>query len=359
MNKINETDIKNKLKSLMANVFEITDPEDIPDNSSMKTMAKWDSIAHVDLLLGIETTFKIKTLPDEIGFTLSFPDIVKFVLSKIDDKVVGVHQPSNEAALSWEELFSGLWAHDQVRDNDTLYIHSRTEDVFSVCGGSLTDAYRILRGEGRTLVFPSFAFTGSSYSKYVEERPRFSVKDTSALTGLMPELVRAEQGVYRSAHPLLSECAIGPKAKWIIQDAHTNPLPFHADSTYARLMELDAAMIGLGVNINTNAIIHMVDDKFRSEYPFDIYMKEPLCFEIELADSRVVKRDFVAYAPDVLKKIKPIKLRPYFKDSPHILNEFEIYGVWFYMLRVRPFIERCTIIAADCLKKGELPPWYL
>lgn len=355
-----ETDIIKGLKSLMADTFGFAGTESISDSASMSTLSEWDSLAHVELLVGIKNKYGIEISPNEIGFTLTVPDLVAFIRSKLDGNKT-FRQVSIAAGLSCDALVSKLFAYDDLRLGDTIYIHSSAKKLISVCSESLFEVYRLLKGDERsqrTIVFPAFAFTGESYSRYIEKTPRFSVKDTSVMTGLFPEVMRAEQNVYRSYHPLLSEYAIGPNAMWITKDAHIDPHPFHEKSTYSRLIALDAAMIGLGVDINTNAIIHMVDDKFRFQYPFDIYLNKPLRFEIELPDSTVIEKEFIAYSPDVLKKIKPRKLRPYFKDSPHIVNEFEINGIWFYMLRIKPFLEKCMDIAGDCLKSGKLPPWY-
>ena len=356
-----DQEVISKLKYLMASVFGMEYEESIPDDASMDKMAEWDSLAHIELLVGIRSLFDITVATDEISFTLSLPGLVSLINSKLAGAASPATQRPANSVMAWQELLDRLSVHDALRGEDTLYIHSRLKDALSLCGGPPAEVYELLRGGRngrRTLVFPAFPFTGRSYVEYIAERPRFSVRKTASLTGLLPELMRLEKGVWRSAHPLLSEFAIGPQARWITEAAHIDPHPFHKDSTYARLMALDAAMIGLGVDINTNAVIHMVDDLFRSVYPFDIYVEKKLYFEIELADSTIEKRKFIAYSPDVLKRIKPRKLRPYFKHLPHVLHEIEINGVWFYMLRIRPFIAECIEIARRSLREGNLPPWY-
>ena len=356
-----KTEILKEVKSLMVEELDLESVDDLTDDAAMNDMPEWDSLGHVNLMLAIQEKYDIEISPEEIAFTLCLPDIVDLIQSKLDaPEEPG--RPGHIPSLSvWEELFSRLWADDELRQDDTIYIHSQAKGLLKMIGGNLSDAIRHLKtydhGD-RTLVFPAFPFSSKTYRWYLSNKPRFSVANTSTLTGLLPEMIRMESNVYRSAHPILSECAVGPKAEWITKDAHLDPHPFHEKSTYARLLALDAAMIGLGVDANTNAILHFVDDKFRSRYPFELYLKDPVAFEIELKDGSVVKRSYLAYSPDMVERIKPRNLRPFFADYPQILTEFEIDDLWFFRLRIRPFLEMCTSIAQDHLERGDLPPWF-
>lgn len=349
------------IKRLMIDEFDLASVEDIPDDAKLGSIRQWDSLAHVSLLMKLQDTFGIEFVPEEIAATLSLHDLVTTVIMKRGGRIKPVVSRSAVSTNAWEKLFSRLWMEDRLREDDTIYIHSRAQAVLEVIKGSLSDAIEFLKSAGggnRTLVFPAFPFTSGTYNAYITARPRFSVATTPAVTGLLPEMILKEANVRRSAHPILSECAVGPKAEWITCDAHLDPHPFHTDSTYARLLESDAAMIGLGVDINTNAIIHMVDEMFRGSYPFELFSRDPLKFEIELSDGKIIKKDFFAYSPDMVRRIKPRNLRPFFADHPQILKEIEIEGVWFYRLRMGPFLAKCAEIARRYLAEGNLPPWF-
>ena len=358
---MSEIAVKDEIRTLLAKILDLAEPESIPINASMDSVPEWDSLAHVALIVSIERKYGIKIMHDELAFSLSLPDLTQLISNKLQGKKSSSRIFSKKSLMSPAELFSTLWAGDSLRDDEVIYVHSSMEGLINVCGSNIADISDLLKGGRngkRTLVFPAFAFTGRTYENYVKEHPLFDVSVTPALTGLLPELLRKESGVFRSAHPFLSEYAIGPKAEWITKDAHQGIHPFHESSTYARLLDSDAVMVGLGVDMNTNAIIHMVDDKFRHLYPFDIYLKEPVRVRIRLADGSEVSKKYIAYSPETLKKIKPRRLRPHFNSFPWILKEMELGGVWFYRLRIRPFIEKCTEIAAESLNKGKLPPWY-
>jgi len=349
------------IKLLMIDEFELESMEEIPDDARMGSLGQWDSLAHVRLLIAIQEKYLIEFSPEEIALTLSFNSLVMTILQKLAGQSETSMPHMETASDVWKTLISSMWKEDNLRADDTIYIHSRVQAVLEVINGNIADAIEYLRfGEGgnRTLVLPAFPFTSATYNDYITAKARFCVSSTPAATGLLTEMILKENDIRRSAHPILSECAIGPKADWITRDAHLDPHPFHPGSTYARLLELDAAMIGLGVDVNTNAIIHMVDDKLQSLYPFGLYVQEPLEFEIELPEGMIIRKGYLAYSPDMVKRIKPRNLRPFFKDCPDILKEIEIEGVWFYRLRIGPFLSRCEEIARQHLAAGNLPPWF-
>jgi acyl carrier protein len=357
-------DIACDIKQLMIDEFEMDTIEEIPEDAKMGSIRQWDSLAHVNLLVALQDKYSIEFSPEEIAETLSLASLIKTIYRKL-----GIDSGEQTAVFGfvsgvWEKLFFDLWQEDELHKDDVIYIHSRVQSVLEVFKGNIADAVDYLRfggGGNRTLIFPAFPFSSRTYTDYIKARARFSVTATPAATGLLPEMMLKEPSVRRSAHPILSECAVGPQAGWITKDAHLDKHPFHSASTYIRMQKADAAMIGLGVDINTNAIIHMVDDKLKTQYhyPFDLYIPEPLEFEIELADHSIIRRSYLAYSPDMVKRIKPRNIRPYFADYTNIYKEIETNGVWFYRIRIKPFLARCEEIARQCLSEGKLPPWFL
>lgn len=77
---MNPIENENKLKELMATVFNVA-PREITDRATPDSIENWDSVNHLNLVLAIEETFDIELTEDESVEILSFP-LIKFVLQE-------------------------------------------------------------------------------------------------------------------------------------------------------------------------------------------------------------------------------------------------------------------------------------
>lgn len=71
--------MEEKIKKIMNEIFK----EEITDDFSKFTTDKWDSFAHLDLIVKIEQEFNISFTPDEIGNITSYKDLVKIINEKV------------------------------------------------------------------------------------------------------------------------------------------------------------------------------------------------------------------------------------------------------------------------------------
>lgn len=70
-----------RVKQIMCDLLKV--PESEMDASvSMKTCRKWDSLAHVNLMLGIEQEFGISLSTDELQRMVSYEEIVAVLRRK-------------------------------------------------------------------------------------------------------------------------------------------------------------------------------------------------------------------------------------------------------------------------------------
>ncbi|MEO6540427.1 MAG: phosphopantetheine-binding protein [Ferruginibacter sp.] len=63
--------IKERIKNVMSAVFEIP-ASDITENSSFDDIENWDSLRHLNLILGLEEEFNITIPDDEVVNLLNF-----------------------------------------------------------------------------------------------------------------------------------------------------------------------------------------------------------------------------------------------------------------------------------------------
>jgi acyl carrier protein len=75
-------DIIAKLKTLFADIFEISEDE-INDKSSPETIEKWDSFQHLQLILALEEAFQISLTADEVTEIQSFEYIKNLLIERL------------------------------------------------------------------------------------------------------------------------------------------------------------------------------------------------------------------------------------------------------------------------------------
>jgi aminoglycoside 3-N-acetyltransferase len=129
----------------------------------------------------------------------------------------------------------------------TLYVQSST-DWLAKAGFDPAQTLATLRDWVRpsgTLVMPSYPFR-VTHVEYLASRPRFDVRQTPSLIGLIPELFRRGDGVQRSADPDFAIAAEGPDAAAIVDTDLAEPDPFGRHSVYERLLTRSTTLVGLG-----------------------------------------------------------------------------------------------------------------
>ena len=71
--------MKNKIKQIMATVFEIS-PALIGDNASPETIDNWDSLRHMNLVTVLEEEFEVRFTDDQLIEMLNL-DLIIFTLN--------------------------------------------------------------------------------------------------------------------------------------------------------------------------------------------------------------------------------------------------------------------------------------
>jgi acyl carrier protein len=74
--------ISKKIKEVMAAVFEL-EPSEVDDNCSSDTIAKWDSLKHINLITALEEEFDVTFSSKDILAMKSF----KRIFSTLKDRI--------------------------------------------------------------------------------------------------------------------------------------------------------------------------------------------------------------------------------------------------------------------------------
>ena len=143
------------------------------------------------------------------------------------------------------------------KPSDTVLIHSSMKSIGPVAGGADTvlDVLMDYFGEYGLLVFPTL-----SYRNVNAEHPRFDVRKTPCVTGILPELFRQRPGVIRSLHPTHSLAAFGRDAAEFTAGHEKALTPAPEGSPWWRLLERSGKILFIGTGISCNTFLHGVDE---------------------------------------------------------------------------------------------------
>jgi aminoglycoside N3'-acetyltransferase len=261
--------------------------------------------------------------------------------------------------MKTSNLLTETLAKLSVPRGRVLYVHSSTNWLGRAgigLGQALDALIDWMEAGGGTLVFPAFPFRGS-HEAYLRSMPTFDVRRSPARVGLLNETVRRRKGVKRSLDPDLSVIALGPQADVVVGTGLTGRDPTGPDSPFQRIIDLGGALVGLGVSFNYMNMIHVIDSRYREQYPFEIYSTS-----IYIADTidAVGRRHTVAkhaMLNDLQVHIKPSLIIGMLKPGRDIFRSLKLGDTNFFVWDL-PFWETlCVAHTEQTLDAGGFPCW--
>ncbi|MET8911894.1 AAC(3) family N-acetyltransferase [Micromonospora sp. NPDC004551] len=161
-----------------------------------------------------------------------------------------------------------------VRPGGTVLVHASLRPLGYLCGGpeAVLLALRDVLGPAGTVVVPTHTPDNSDPAEWNnppvpgdwwpvirDELPGFDPAVTpSRFMGALAELVRTWPGALRSGHPHVSFAALGPAAGRVVA-GHARADMLGEGSPLARLYDLDADVLLLGVDHGSNTSLHLAE----------------------------------------------------------------------------------------------------
>jgi aminoglycoside N3'-acetyltransferase len=250
-----------------------------------------------------------------------------------------------------------LLAALDVTPGAVTYVHS-SHDWIERAGVSGSDVLRTLQARaGRaTVVMPAYP-SRVTHVEYLQTLPVFDVQRTPAAVGLLAEAFRRTAGAVRSADPDFSIVALGPDAGRLTVTDPEEHDPFGPRSVYRRLIDEDALLVGLGVSLNTNSFIHVIDSALETMYPWPVYEPAPLTATVVGADGthRVVRRR--ALRPMFQTSTRPAAIAEALADDAATFRRVTLNNAIFFRWHLKRWERWCLEHARRELAAGRPPCW--
>lgn len=167
-----------------------------------------------------------------------------------------------------------------IQKGATLLVHSSLSAIGWVAGREHAVVLALQRalGDEGTLIMPSYSSSLSDPASWSsppvphswfepirQEMPAFDPDMTPTREmGAIVNCFRSQRDALRSNHPSESFCARGPLASQILKD-HSLEMCFGERSPLARLYDLDASVLLVGVGHESNSSFHLAE--YRANWP--------------------------------------------------------------------------------------------
>ncbi len=170
----------------------------------------------------------------------------------------------------------------------------------NVIGGpeSVVKALQKLVGQNGTIVMPAYAGL-SNFKNLMESGSLINLRREKSQQGSISEAFRQSEGVNRSSHPFSSCCAWGKNAEYITSGHEEDERICHRSSPLSKAMELNAKVIGIGVDMGPISFYHVIEDTW-DEYPIKVYSESVQAKYIDQFGN-IVERKVKFYKPELTK----------------------------------------------------------
>jgi len=169
-----------------------------------------------------------------------------------------------------------------LQKDDVLLVHSSMKRIGEVEGvaEAVLDALMASLPEG-LLAFPTL-----TYESVDAEHPLFSVLNTKCCVGILPELFRKREGVYRSWHPTHSVAAWGPGSRDFVSGHEKFDTPCAWGSPWGRLVKRKAKILFVGTGTVCNTMLHGVEEWFDVPQRFH---EGKVALKVETPEGKIVE----------------------------------------------------------------------
>lgn len=150
-----------------------------------------------------------------------------------------------------------------LQAGDSLLVHSSFKSLGAVPGGIETVVQGMLRAirPAGTLLMPALSWN-------LRPPEVFDVRSTRSIVGAVTEHFRTRPGTLRSVHPTHSVCAVGRRARDLLDEHRLDSTPCGPHSPFGRLLQEGGKILMLGCGLHPNTAMHALEEQVQPPYLF-------------------------------------------------------------------------------------------
>jgi len=251
---------------------------------------------------------KVKYYLKQNRFLLNSAQLLYDQYKSIKKQLSQKSKPIGKDELIRDFKFIGL------RPNDVVVVVSSMSSIGLIDGGATTfiNALKEYIGKNGVIVMPSYPHRGMY--DYLTNYQVFDVTTTPSMNGIITEVFRTSEGVYRSLHPTHPICIWGKDAKDLIKGHELTKSPYDFGSPYEKFLKMNARNLCIGVDFDHMIMIRIIDDLY-PDYPVSMYMHDKT-FKVSVKDyeGNLVEIETKCHDPEISKTRFNMRIFPYLKD---------------------------------------------
>lgn len=253
-----------------------------------------------------------------------------------------------------------------ITKGDVLYVHSSFSRLkrFGISAEELLDILLEWVGPEGTIAMPSFAWNvvpkmrpWAGYAQFLQTRPCFDVRKTPCNIGWLAESFRLRGGVLRSQHGIWAICAAGPMAAELTTGQEQLESPYGPGSSFWRLVESNAKLIGLGVTLNTSSLCPVADWELGGAHTQRVFTTAPVPVEIIAQNGVPLTTSTQTMTPEAVRSMNPGKV---FEISPKLhstLTFIDMRGDFFFSYPSQTYHQEALRLGNLAIGQGLPMPW--
>jgi len=154
-----------------------------------------------------------------------------------------------------------------IKKGDTVLVHSAYTAIGEIEGGAnaVIDAFLNVIGNRGTLVMSTLTGWAAPFDR----------DNSPSAVGWLSECFRRRNGTLRSMHPVHSVAAYGKHAEYITEGHENCPTGCGDGTPYHKIEKLGGKAMLLGVDMDRNTIMHMLEERADLRYLLSLDIPAP------------------------------------------------------------------------------------
>lgn len=219
-------------------------------------------------------------------------------------------------------------------------------------------------GPEGTIAMPSFAWNivpekrpWVGYEQFLRSLPTFDVLNTPCNIGWLAERFRLRPGVLRSAQGIWAICATGPLAPDLTTGQELLCSPHGPGSSFWKLIQHGAKLLGLGVTLNTSSLCPVVDWELGEAHPQEVFTAAQVPIHTILLDRSRLSASAYTMSPDAVRLMNPQAMFNISEKLKSTLIFRDIEGDFFFSYPSQVYHQEAILAGRQAIERFQPMAW--